>query len=66
MATLLERVRGYYIGTPDSINYIDPMVMYYYNREKSKESLTLADVSKYHVEITDEEYESLGIKRKVR
>lgn len=62
--TLRERIRGYYLGKIDDINYNDPMIIYYANRSKDKKSLKLSDVAKYHVDITDEEFESLGVKRR--
>ena len=62
--SLCERIRGYYLGKKDDINYNDPMIIYYVNRSKDKKSLKLSDVAKYEVEISDEEFESLGLRRR--
>jgi len=65
-ASLRERIRGYYLGKIDDVNYQDPMILYYAHRrfDKNKKSLKLSDVAKYKVKITDEEFESLGVKRR--
>ena len=64
--SLRERIRGYYLGKKDDINYNDPMILYYAHRrfDKNKKHLKLSDVAKYEVEITDEEFESLGLRRR--
>lgn len=62
--SLRERIRGYYLGKKDDINYNDPMIIYYTHRSKDKRSLKLSDVAKYEVEISDEEFESLGLRRR--
>ena len=62
--SLRERIRGYYLGKIANINYNDPMIIYYVNRSKDKKSLKLSDVAKYEVEISDEEFESLGLRRR--